>query len=281
MPSTVLSQENLIEEKIPGTEVSFTMKKIEAGNFETEDGRKIEIDPFYMGTHEVTFDLFVLFEERTMDDEKTSNKKGYQPDAITRPTPQYMDMTYGMGKEGGYPAVAMTQQAALEFCKWLYLKTGKFYRLPTEAEWTYVALKGGQQDGDEYSWTVENSDDKYHVTGSKKPNDLDIYDMFGNVLEWTLDDWQDTPYATLKNPWSIPERKHYRVLKGGSYYDNSTEINAHTRIKSDRNWQKRDPQIPKSKWWLTDGSFIGFRIVSPVDQPSYEKVMAFFEQAIK
>jgi formylglycine-generating enzyme required for sulfatase activity len=275
------SQKDVLVEKIPGTDVSFKSIRIEGGSFQAEDGRQIMVSPFYMGTHEVTYDLFVLFEEKSMDTEATNNSEEYSPDAIARPSPPYEDMTWGMGKEGGYPAVSMTQQSALIFCQWLYLKTGRFYRLPTEAEWTYAALKGNQKADPEFAWLSNNSEDKYHLVGSKAPNDLGLYDMYGNVLEWTLDDWQETPYPSEENPWAIPEKRHYRVLKGGSFFDDPEDINPHTRFKSDRKWQQRDPQIPKSLWWLTDGSFVGLRLVSPVDQPSYEEIETFFQNAFK
>ena len=55
-------------------------------------------------------------------------------DAVTKPTAPYTDMTFGMGKNG-YPAICMTQLSAKMYCMWLSARTGKFYRLPTEAEW--------------------------------------------------------------------------------------------------------------------------------------------------
>jgi hypothetical protein len=112
---------------------------------------------------------------------------------------------------------------------------------------------------DNEGWFYENSSDKYHKTGTFKSS-TGIYDLFGNVVEYTMDK---------------------KVLKGGSFIDESKDINAETIIKYDRKWQQRDPQIPKSIWWLTDGSFVGFRLVSPKVQPSSSEIEAFFMEYTK
>lgn len=288
--------------QIPGTYLSIYMNLMEAGAFTmgssaTETGRDkdetqkdVTLDAFYMGIYEVTYDEFVVFQNKEADSEIAASKD-YKVDAVTRPTPQYMDYTYGMGRKGGFPAVGMTQQAALRYCQWLYQKTGTFFRLPTEAEWEYACRAGSttayhfgdsSENLGKYAYYKDNSEEKYHEVGGKEPNDWGLFDMLGNVAEWTLDDYQED-YATKtsnKNPWLKPTKKHFRTVRGGSFEDKATDLRSAARLKSSLKWQARDPQIPKSKWWNPDSPHVGFRLVSPVMQPSKAEVEAFFEEAI-
>jgi formylglycine-generating enzyme required for sulfatase activity len=204
-----------------------------------------------------------------------------------------MDYTWGMGTQGGVPAVAMTQQGALRYCYWLYQKTGQFYRLPTEAEWEYACRanaegtlpEGTTQDNlGDYAWYFDNSTEKYHPTGQKKANPWGLYDMLGNVAEWTSDSYVEDYLAQTStnsnNPWFKPTAKHSRTVKGGSFDDNPEDCNCTRRVKSLPSWQKRDPQIPKSRWWNTDSSWLGFRVVRPLKQPSAAEIEAYFKEAI-
>ena len=280
---------------IPGTEVAFQLALIPQGVlvWEEQEGTTAELplDAFWIGVHEVTHDEFILFQHRENDSDASLREEGvFSADAVSRPTPPYLDYTYGMGSTGGFPAVSMTQQAALRYCRWLYQKTGQFYRLPTEAEWTYACLagQGWQPDEDklnEYAWHYDNSYEKYHKTGEKAPNPWGLYDLLGNVAEWTLDYYQKDYLEALggqrHNPWMEPTRRHSRTVKGGSYDSEPRECNCLNRQKSQARWQARDPQIPKSIWWNTDSPFVGFRIVRPVQQPRPEEVEAFFDKAIK
>lgn len=288
------------EEKINGTDVSFEMIPVMGGTFDMgsdpddlfhqEDEapvHKVRIDSFYMGKFEVTWDLFDLFMDKNA--EVITESSGV--DAITRPSPPYEDPSFGMGKYG-YPAASMTQYSALMFCKWLTEVTGRFYRLPTEAEWEYACRAGtatAYHFGDdvelldEYGWYYDNSEYKYHKVGEKKPNDFGLYDMHGNVSEWTLDQYYPDFYVNFKdvevayNPWSEPKTLYPRTVRGGSYDDDPDLCRCSARIQSDPDkWKRRDPQIPKSFWWNTDSPFVGMRLVSPAEQPSEEELAEFW-----
>jgi formylglycine-generating enzyme required for sulfatase activity len=114
---------------------------------------------------------------------------------------------------------------AVAYCEWLSEKTGKKYRLPTEAEWEY-AVRGGQKSkhykyagGDELSelaWYNENSGSKTHPVGGKKANELGLYDMSGNVWEWCQDWYGDYSSASQTNPTGASTGTR-RVLRGGSW----------------------------------------------------------------
>ena len=293
-------------ETIKGTKGSFDMIAIAGGkaiigSADNEVGRKkdegpvhtVKLDDFWIGKHEVTWDLYELFvypaiEKSRLTATDASSKKEVQVDAITTPTPPFTDMSFGIGKNG-YPAVNMTQYAALAYCKWLTEKTGHFYRLPTEAEWEYACRAGSQQAYSfgtdkslltDYAWYSKNSNEKYHKTGTKKPNAWGLYDMHGNVAEWTLDqylpDFYATAQSTKKNAWAEPSTLYPRVVKGGSWDDDAVDLRCAARGASARSWKKRDPQIPKSDWWNTDAAFVGFRVVRPSKQPSAGEIEKYF-----
>jgi len=286
------------DQTIPGSNVRFNMVPIQAGNFmmgsaATETGhkpvegpvKKVRLDAFWMGAKEVTYDEFLLF----FNDENLPRES--EVDAVTRPTPQYIDLSWGMGKQGGFPVNSMSQYTAMMYCRWLYKKTGIFYRLPTEAEWEYACRAGSTSAyffGDdpkqlkEYAWFAENSNKKYQKTGQKKPNAWGLYDMLGNVSEWMLDQFREDYFTSLgdtgANPMVAPTETYPRTVRGGGYTDKAEALRCATRQPSDASWNKRDPQMPKSKWWLTDAMAVGFRIVRPVQAPTAEEAEAFYKK---
>lgn len=285
------------DQVIPGSPVKCKMVPVKEGTFTmgspaTEKGRDADegpahsfhIAPFWMGAYEVTFDEYNAF----LSD--ASFSQNGDMDAVTRPSPPYIDFTLAMGKEGGFPANSMQQFAALMYCRWLYTKTGIFFRLPTEAEWEYACradttttyfFGNDEQQLSQYAWYDKNSGGKYHKVGELKPNKWGLYDMLGNVGEWTLDQYEEKYFQQLKevtaDPGIVPTKRYPRTVKGGTYKDPSKELRPANRLASDLVWNRRDPQIPKSKWWNTDAPFIGFRIIRPVKQPSAEEAQKFFD----
>lgn len=283
---------------IPRTTVTFEMASIPAGKFtmgspDTEKSRgsdegprqEVNISAFWLGKHELTHDEFQIF----FNDDSLSRNSDV--DAVTRPTPQYIDFSLGMGKQGGYPVNSVSYHTAMMYCRWLYQKTGTFYRLPTEAEWEYACRAGsatayyfGNDSAKlgEYAWNVNNSGDKYHKTGEKKPNAWGLYDMLGNVGEWTIDQYKEDYFKTLPATATDPSTelgaKYPKTVRGGGYNIPAGMMRSASRFKSDKSWNKRDPQIPKSKWWLTDASAIGFRIAAPLHQPSREEAETFYKK---
>lgn len=304
IPAGIAQEVILSTDSIPGTGLTFLMSKIPAGSFlmgspEGEPGREVDegpqqevgIDGFWMGVKEVSFDEYVVFRERHLDRSNiTSAGHSFDADAVTRPSPPYEDPSHGMGTEG-YPASSMTQYAALEYCKWLYEKAGVFYRLPTEAEWEYACRAGTETTWffgndpaglDDVAWYYGNSGGVFHPGGTKSPNPWGLYDMYGNVAEWTLDQYQEDFLAGLvqsgaENPWAEPTTKHPRTVRGGFYNGDPEDMRSAERFRSSMKWKERDPQIPKSYWWNTDSPFVGFRIVRPETQPSEEEIDAFWQ----
>jgi formylglycine-generating enzyme required for sulfatase activity len=314
---------------IPGEEISFEMAPIPGGTFlmgspPSEPGRsddegpqvEVQVEPFWMGKREVTWDEFQAFRDiygntdsaKVVDLQKEW-KSARWADAVSIPTPLWPQdsapILGGLGTDGGYPVVDITNFAAQQYTKWLSKKTGKFYRLPTEAEWEYAARAGTQtaysygDDPEElgnYGWYFDNSlydDDTkghpdfgagYRKVGQQKPNPWGLFDMHGNVSEWVIDQYLADHYKSLSGKavsWreasAWPKTIYPRVARGGNWNSEAAQCRSAARLASDEAWQLRDPQLPKSIWWLTDAFFVGFRVVHPLDEPPVEEQLKFWE----
>ena len=296
---------------IPGTQVAYSMIAIRGGEFvmgspQTERGRKpdegpqfkAKLSPFWMGRCEVTWNEFELFmfadqERKFKDTIATDPYVDKVSDAVSRPTKPYVEMSFGMGKDG-YPAISMTHHSAIKYCQWLSAKTGHFYRLPTEAEWEYACRAGtttAYSWGDdpsvmrEYAWFEKNSDFKYQKVGRKKPNAWGLHDMHGNVAEWCFDQYvpsyEQFVSAMQVNPYVKSTTPYPHVARGGSWDDTPEKLRSAARLFSDKTWKIQDPQLPKSIWYHTDAQFLGFRLVRPLELPTMEQVFAFWNTGVE
>jgi formylglycine-generating enzyme required for sulfatase activity len=286
-------------EVIPGSAQSMKMVPVAGGTFmmgspqdesdrNADEGpqRLVKVDSFWMGAYEITWDQFQVF----MNANLREKNKETGIDAITSPTPEYIDMSFGMGREGGFPVVNITNYAAIMFAKWLYQKTGHFYRLPTEAEWEYACRAGtsttyyfGNDSSklNKYAWFEDNSEDGYSKVGQKEPNAFGLYDMLGNVAEWTADQFEKDYYKLIKgkpvdNPWFKPAKLYPRSVRGGSWMDEAGGLRCASRMGSSAEWKQLDPQIPKSLWWLTSAPFVGFRLVRPKVTPPINEIKKYW-----
>ena len=223
---------------VNGVEVPFV--KVEGGTFmmgmvpepgsgiyDTEPVHQVTLSDFYIGQYEVTQELW----QKLM---------GSLPDQSV------------LGPE--LPVAKMTRPMILEnFIPVLQALTGNTFSLPTEAQWEFAARGGiksrqfmysGSDDWDKVAWNSENSEGQPHPVGQLLPNELGLYDMSGNVMEWVLDWYQDYPEGPQTDPMVSSGR--VLVCRGGSWSDDPVECrNAVRRL------------VPKE----SSGNMLGFRLV--------------------
>lgn len=227
-------------DKLPGTLVDWEMLPIPA-----PPGGKA----FYMSRTEVLWNLFDVFAYRL---DLTEEQKAAGVDAEARPSKPYGAPDRGFGHVN-YAALGMHYQAVVRFCEWLSRKTGRKYRMPTEAEWEWAAAAGetpkvlSPAELRRVAWFRDNAVDKAMEVRKLAPNRWGLYDMLGNVGEFCF------------APEGTPAGKE--PIRGGSWNDKSPDVQVKSRQYWQPDWQMSDAQIPKSKWWLSDGPYPGIRLV--------------------
>lgn len=181
-----------------------------------------------------------------------------------------------------------------EFLVRLRRLSGGTFRLPTEAEWEYACRAGSSTPfgtGAKLSSAQANYDGRYPYAGSPPggfaaqttpvgsypANAWGLFDLHGNVSEWTLDQYEPDAYSRLQgNPspgtWVRSTRPYPHVVRGGNWSDPAELLRSAARRGSSPDWKMLDPQLPKSIWYHTSAPWIGFRVVRPVELPSAEEM---------
>ncbi|MDR0971860.1 MAG: formylglycine-generating enzyme family protein [Bacteroidales bacterium] len=188
----------------------------------------VEVEDFYIGKYEVTQKLWEEIMGTRVEQLRDRIDTNY--------------LLYGQGEN--YPVYYVGWQDAQLFIERLNKKTGKKYRLPTEKEWEFAARGGNLSKGtiyagsnnlNEVGWYKDNSEYTTYPIGGKKPNELGIYDMSGNVWEWVSDSFY---HYDANNTINIQESKeNYRIFRGGSWFgaeDNARVSNRLYRLEENR-----------------------------------------------
>ena len=207
--------------------VSFTMIAVEGGTFQmgatSEQGSDAESDE--SPVHDVTLSSYYIGE--------------------TEVTQELWEVVMGSNPSdfSGYPQRPVEQISwndCQEFITKLNQLTGKNFRLPTEAEWEYAARGGNKSKGYKYSgsntidnvaWYTDNSSSQTHDVKTKQANELGIYDMSGNVVEWCQDRYGSYSSGSQTNPTG-PLSGSLRVLRGGSWNSNARSCRVSYRINT-------------------------------------------------
>ena len=190
---------------------------------------------YHIGKYEVTNEEFAAFlNEYGSAKVKTGSYSGQvmidkNDKGISFPDPKGDGLYRPQSGFEKYPVVSVSWYGAYTYCQWLSGKTGKNYRLPTEAEWEFAARGGNQSKGykysgsdkiDEVAWYIDNSKSQTHPVGLLMSNELGIYDMSGNVYEWCADWYDERYYADFPKGATDPKgarKGDGRVLRGGSW----------------------------------------------------------------
>ncbi len=264
----------------------------------------VHVDSFWMASTETTWLMYqafinqfrkdgryILRDEFGFPEEHRDQLENLEPvDMISSPSAPYSPEQAGpvtaRSSEAAStslkkPAVGMTRHSALKFCQWLTAQTGHYYRLPTEAEWEYACRAGTssrysfddrENDLRKFAWYFHEENDEYipRQVGLLKPNPWGLYDMHGNVAEWTLDSHRRYRASkhVVKNPISFAAKLHRGVVRGGHFDSDPHQLRSAARLPASPRWNDSDPQAPRSIWYNSSVIEIGFRIVRPRRIPS-------------
>lgn len=234
-------------ESLPDSVAKIDMVAIPGGTVKI-GGKTVTVKPFYMAKTETPWEVYDAF-LASGPPSPAYDQTDFPADAIARPSKSYILPDLGWGHQG-YPVINVSSISVEMFCRWIRTATKKNYRLPTEAEWELASRAGvsgpwkmDKATAEKTTWYANNSGGMTHPVGKKAPNKYGLYDIQGNTGEWAID-MSGKP-----------------VLCGGTHRDGLNGLIPGMRRYWSPKWQETDPQIPKSRWWLADGRFVGFRLV--------------------
>jgi len=206
----------------------------EAERYDDEQLHEVRINRgFWMSKYEVTFEQYDAFSKATRH---------------ARP----LDENWGRGKR---PVIYVRWFNAVAYANWLSGQTGQHYRLPTEAEWEYAARAGtttaysfgdNVDDFVDYAWNGKSANYRTHPVGGKRPNPWGLYDMHGNVWEWTASKYAEDYDGSEIEDSSLDISRDKRVVRGGAWYF------------FPRGMRSADRRTYNPKYQL---SYIGFRLI--------------------
>ncbi|MEO8478186.1 MAG: SUMF1/EgtB/PvdO family nonheme iron enzyme [Gemmatimonadota bacterium] len=241
MPLSSQTSSPAISDSLPGQRVRWELVRIPAGRtIDPGTGTSVLVPAFWIGRTEVPWELYDIFYLRF--DIPRADRASI--DATTRPSKPYGAPDRGYGHRG-YPAISLTHRAVVDFAAWLSGKTGHTYAVPTEAQWQRAAelsVPRGTVPAT-VAWAADVAEGTTHPVAALAPDALGLYDLFGNAGEW------------------VTSSDGSGRIRGGTFLDRRDSVSARTRATQQPSWNKTDPQIPKSRWWLSDGPFAGIRLV--------------------
>jgi len=236
-PYQAVAEIKEIKAKISGLALEPDLVIIPAGSFlmgspDSEPGRSSDEGPqhqvtiaqsFALGKYEVTFAEY---------------------DRYAKAAKLKLPADQGWGRSQR-PVINVSFNEAQAYVQWLSEQSGRAYRLPTEAEWEYAARAGtitahywhDKDDPTKFAWFADNSEDKTHPVGEKAPNAFGLYDMSGNVWEFTTQDCRHDNYQNApvdRSAWISAKSGECvrRVVRGGSWNDNPQNLRSSNRIRN-------------------------------------------------
>lgn len=260
-----LGAQEVTTDSLPGLRMAWAMVRVPGGTVRVPQGDQtmlVDVPAFWIGRAEVPWELYDVFVLRL----DLPREKRASVDAVSRPSNPYGAPDRGFGHRG-YPVISVTYAAAVAFAAWLSERTGLQYAVASDAQWQRAAdlafpsappaqsaaqsavqsaAKSAAQYSAQYAahaWFAANAEASTHPLARLAPDALGLFDLLGNAAEWVT--------GADGTPW----------LRGGSYRTTVDALAPDLRERQVPSWNATDPQDPKSRWWLSDGPFAGFRLV--------------------